>query len=115
MIRAVKCLSMVSLAIVSVAIIPEMSCSPLVGQFYVLKTPRSGVYVCDENDNSIEIEMSRAMIQMRYRMSVCIGGNSIGKDTVSGRVKVDTTGAGNLNIGYCNGESTREHSPDSFH
>lgn len=78
------------------------------------KGGRSGAYVCNDQDVDIELEMFEVTDQMSYMMGVCIGGNSIGKDNVSGRVRVDTSGGWNLNLGYCNGTPASvylEHKP----
>ncbi|KAK3709709.1 hypothetical protein LTR37_010736 [Vermiconidia calcicola] len=72
----------------------------------------SGVYVCNDNDEDITIPMSEATEQMLYLMSICIGGNSIGKDAVSGRVKVDA--GWNMNVGYCNGNDSPSIPPSGY-
>lgn len=70
-------------------------------------TQHSAVYVCNDADEDLNISMDEAMDQMQYLMSVCIGGNSIGKSAVSGRVMMDSLW--NLNIGYGNCNHVWKH------
>ncbi|KAK5169796.1 uncharacterized protein LTR77_005774 [Saxophila tyrrhenica] len=75
----------------------------------------SGVYVCNDQDSDIELDMGDITPVMKGLMDTCgYHDDKTYEVPISGQIFVDANGGYNLNIAYCNGNDATNIGPSAY-